>query len=176
MQTTRRCGGVIACSLGRSGHRDGCHLCTGKIRLHNAAPTKLAQALSFVQIQAGKTVGTAQCLEHPFDPVTVGIGLDHGPDPGSLARTRIWAKLATSASRWIRAWIGRGIVGSDFASPEMAPISASRPPETACYNPAAPPGCLHWPGLRTPFLAPTAALQPARFETSAWYQRCVSKP
>ena len=46
-----------------------------------AAPAQRAQALRLVQIEQGETVGRAQGVEHPFDAMAVGIGLDHRPDP-----------------------------------------------------------------------------------------------
>ena len=47
-----------------------------------ATPAQVAQRFGLVQIQKRKTVSTAQAFERAGNAVTVGIGLDHGPDPG----------------------------------------------------------------------------------------------
>jgi small-conductance mechanosensitive channel len=55
------------------------------------APLQRAQALGFGQVEQRKTVGGAQRVEHAFDAVAVGVGLDHCPDPrigGLRARPR----------------------------------------------------------------------------------------
>ena len=47
-----------------------------------AAPVQRAQAFGLGQVQQGKAVGTPQACKGTGDAVAVGVGLDHGPDPG----------------------------------------------------------------------------------------------
>jgi hypothetical protein len=45
-----------------------------------SAPAQCADPLGLQQVQQRETVGTAQRVVHPLDPVAVGVGLDHRPD------------------------------------------------------------------------------------------------
>ena len=46
-----------------------------------APPTQCAYPLGLGKIQQGKPVSAAKCFENMPDPVPIGIGLDHRPDP-----------------------------------------------------------------------------------------------
>ena len=48
-----------------------------------AAPAELAHALGFGDVEQRETVGTTQRGKDIGDAVTVGVGLDHGPDLGT---------------------------------------------------------------------------------------------
>ena len=96
---------------------------------------QLAHALGLGQVEQREAVGAAQAFVRALDAVAVGIGLDHRPDLRVAAPRRARARrLCASASVWIRAWIGRGIVRVDSAS-ARDPGSGDRHARIACYNP-----------------------------------------
>ena len=62
------------------------------------APAQGAHALRLLQVQQGEAVGAAQSVEHAFDAMAVGIGLDHAPHPGIGRAARMRARLWRRAS------------------------------------------------------------------------------
>ena len=49
---------------------------------HRAAPAQFAHPFGLAEVEQCEAVGRLQRFEHPLDPVPVGVGLDHRPDPG----------------------------------------------------------------------------------------------
>ena len=49
---------------------------------NRSAPAQRAHAFGLVQVQQGKTVGTAQALVGALYAMAIGIRLDHGPNAG----------------------------------------------------------------------------------------------
>ena len=49
---------------------------------NRTAPAQGTHLLGFVEVQQRKAIGSAQPIEGPLDAMTVGVGLDDGPDSG----------------------------------------------------------------------------------------------
>ena len=63
------------------------------------APTQVAHALGFIQIQQGKTVGAAQARVRALNAVAVGVGFDHSPHLGLRHRGAVAVQVVLQCSR-----------------------------------------------------------------------------
>ena len=91
---------------------------------YRAAPTQIAHPLSFVEVQQGNAVSTAQSLKHPLNAMAIGVCLDDGPDP-RVGRTRTHRSKVMDQGLGADGGKNRARHGSDFGIAHHA-ITAGR--------------------------------------------------
>ena len=95
-----------------------------------SAPAQGTHLLGLLQVQQGKAIGTAQALEHLLNAVTIGIGLDHGPNLGvGRGQTGACQVVAQSAG------VNRGLYRSGHGLSSRAqdgPQGSKQPPLWHC--------------------------------------------